>query len=149
MDPNAELITINGQFAIPRTELKFQTARSGGPGGQHVNTADTKVMLRYDIQQSTAFAAAFSEAEQARILNKLAHRVDANGILQIVSQETRSQHKNRELAVVKLRETLLEALHKPKPRKKTRPSRKAKERRLAQKKHRSKIKKDRQKKWPE
>ena len=130
-----EFIKINSQYYIPRHELKFRTARSGGPGGQHVNTSDTKVLLQYDIANSPAFEAAYAEAERTRVLHKLASRTDSQGVLQIVSQETRSQHKNRELAIVKLRELLLEALHKPKPRKKTRPSRKAKERRLAQKKH--------------
>ncbi len=110
--------------------ITYRTARSGGPGGQHVNKTNTKVELLINIHECKEF----TEAEQARITAKLANRIDTEGILHVVSQNTRSQLRNKEEALKLLHKLITQALHIPKPRKKARIPRGVKEARLKKKK---------------
>ena len=143
----ADEIIIAPNIIIPRSDLGFRFARSGGPGGQHVNTADTKVILRYDVAHSAVLQNGMSEAKFGRFLARLENRLDSEGVLQITCQETRSQLSNKEIAIERFKAILKGAMVEPKKRKKTKPSRAAKERRLKAKKMRSDIKKGRSQNW--
>lgn len=145
----SDAIQINHRLTIPRSELEFRVAHAGGPGGQHVNKTETKVILRFDIENSPTLKNGLTESDHMRLLQKLDNRIDSNGILQVTSQETRSQHKNREIALDKFQFLIQEGLKKPKPRKKTRPSRKAQQRRLDHKKKQARKKQNRNWKYQE
>jgi ribosome-associated protein len=131
------VLSINDDLFIPRAELSFRASRAGGPGGQHVNTSSTRVELVWSVESSPSL----SDAQRARIQDKLANRINAAGELLLAEGGSRSQHQNREAVVERLRDLLTEALHVPKPRRKTRPTRASKERRLQTKKRRSEVKK--------
>jgi ribosome-associated protein len=131
------VLSINDDLFIPRAELNFRASRAGGPGGQHVNTSSTRVELVWSVDSSPSL----SDAQRARIQEKLANRINAAGELLLAEGGSRSQHQNREAVVDRLRDLLIEALHIPKPRRKTRPTRASKERRLQSKKRRSEVKK--------
>lgn len=103
-------------------ELSFKAVRSSGAGGQHVNKTSSKVELYFDVEASEGL----SEEEKSRILNKLASRITKDHLLILQSEESRSQHKNKALAIAKFLELLRENIKKPKPRKKTKPSKAAK-----------------------
>ena len=122
---------------IPLSELKFQFARSGGKGGQNVNKVETKVELSFDVAGSPSL----SDSQRHRLLETLGARLDTSGVLRIVSQESRSQWKNREGAVRKFVDILKKALKPRKKRIATKVSHVAKEKRLDQKKRRGAIKK--------
>lgn len=111
-------------------ELNFKALRSSGPGGQHVNKVSTKIELLFDLQNSFAL----SENEKNRIAQKLSSRLTKEGVLLLQCDESRSQHKNKTLVVKRFLETLTKALEVAKPRKKTKPSRSAVEKRLQNKK---------------
>ncbi len=133
------LLVINDDLDIPLAELSFRFSTSGGPGGQHANRAATRVTVLFDVAQSPSL----SPGMRGRILKKLAPRIDKDGILAVSVQDYRSQHQNRELAIARLQMMLAEALKVPKQRRKTRPSRAAKERRLAEKRRRGRLKEER------
>ncbi|MBC8084600.1 MAG: aminoacyl-tRNA hydrolase [Hymenobacter sp.] len=113
-------------------ELRFQTSRSSGPGGQNVNKVESRVELRFSLRDSQLLT-----AEQKQVLlQKLASKLTAEGELLVVAQEDRSQLRNRETALRKFHELLTRALFKPKARKATKPSKGAVRQRLeAKKKH--------------
>lgn len=111
-------------------ELKFKAVRSSGAGGQHVNKVSSKVELTFDLQNSNAL----NELEKTRLLKKLAHRLTKDNLLLLQSEETRSQHKNKELVIQKFLDTLEINLRVAKPRRKTKPTRSAIEKRLKSKK---------------
>lgn len=117
----------NGDF-IP--ELQFQTARSSGPGGQNVNKVETKVQLKFDVNNSLIL----SEEEKLTLLQKASNKIDQEGVLQLSSQEKRSQIQNKELVVRKFYDLLRTAFHKKKIRKASKPSKGAIEERLKSKK---------------
>lgn len=133
------LLVINDDLTIPMAELSFRFATSGGPGGQHANRAATKATVLFDVAQSPSL----SDGVRARLLKKLDKRLDKDGFLAVSAQDSRSQHHNRELAIARLQMMLADALKARKKRRKTRPGRAAKERRLAEKKQRGRLKKER------
>ncbi|WP_295178698.1 alternative ribosome rescue aminoacyl-tRNA hydrolase ArfB [uncultured Christiangramia sp.] len=121
------------------TELEFKAVRSSGPGGQHANKTSTKVELSFHVENSNGL----SEAEKGRIQRKLENRINREGFLKMSSEDSRSQHSNREIVIHNFLEVIKSALKKQKPRKKTKPSRASKLKRLHSKKKRSEIKANR------
>ena len=126
-------------IVIPRDEIEARASRAGGAGGQHVNTSSTRIELRWNVRQSRAI----DDATRQRIIDKLPTRIDADGTLRVVSSARRSQLQNREAAEARMAELVAGALHREKPRKKTKPSRAAKLKRLEEKKRHSERKKNR------
>jgi ribosome-associated protein len=121
---------------IPAAELVERFSRSSGPGGQSVNTADSRVELEYDVAGSTAL----SQTQRARALANLAHRL-VDGTLVVDASEHRSQHRNRVAARERLADLLRSALAPPPPpRRPTKPSRRARQRRLDAKRQRGETK---------
>ena len=128
-------VTVRGT-TIPPEELSWRFSRSTGPGGQSVNTTDSRVELSYDLARSTALP----PVQKQRALRALAGRL-ADGVLTVTASETRSQLRNREAATERMAALLTEATGPPPPpRRPTRPSRGARERRLADKRRTSEIK---------
>lgn len=123
------------------SETTWKAVRSSGPGGQHVNKTASKVVLQYDIPASSAL----TEEEISLLLKKLASRLTIEGVLIVTSSASRSQHKNKDLAMERLKDIITGALKKSKPRKKTKPSKASKLKRLRQKKINSEKKGNRQK----
>ncbi|HEU4561717.1 MAG TPA: alternative ribosome rescue aminoacyl-tRNA hydrolase ArfB [Longimicrobium sp.] len=130
------VLEVNDSLWIPRAELTYRASRSGGPGGQHVNTSSTRVEVAWDVGQSPSL----SDEQRERLRDKLANRINAEGVLLLAASDHRSQHQNKEAATERLVELVRQALVIPKPRKKTRPSRAQREARLHAKKRRSEIK---------
>src|ERR1041384_7885160 len=124
---------------IPSSELAFAFSRSGGPGGQNVNKVSSKVELRWNPSTS----AALTDDDRAWLLERLKSRLTTDGTLIVTSTATRDQLKNRDDATSKLALIVRAALDRPKPRKATQPSRSAKRRRLADKRHNAEIKRNR------
>jgi ribosome-associated protein len=125
-------------LTIPRHELAFRASRAGGPGGQHVNTSSTRVEVVWNVRRS----AVLSAEERERVLAKLASRIDSDGNLRVVGSEFRSQARNRD-AAVELGETVRKALHVPRSRKKTKPTKSSVEKRIREKKQLSSKKQNR------
>jgi ribosome-associated protein len=119
--------------AIPLAEIELRASRSSGPGGQHANVTASRIEARFDVESSSAL----SEEQKRRVLARHGRLVTA------VAQDARSQARNRELALERLRDRLAEALEVPRERRRTRPSRAAKERRLEEKRRRSERKRGR------
>ena len=117
-------------------EFIFKTSRSGGPGGQHANKADTQVELRFNILQSETL----NEEEKQRLQHKLSHRLTKAGELILTDESTRSQTRNKEQVIEKFYNLMEEALKKPRKRKPTKPSRSARKKRLEEKKKHSEKK---------
>lgn len=122
-------------------ELNFKAVKSSGPGGQHVNKTASKVVAQFDINNSQAF----DEDEKAMLLHKLSSRLSKDGVLNLESSFSRSQHKNKEIVIERMLQVISGALKKTKPRKKTKPSKASKLKRLREKKMRSEKKDQRQK----
>ncbi|MER8104794.1 alternative ribosome rescue aminoacyl-tRNA hydrolase ArfB [Kitasatospora sp. NPDC059811] len=136
-----EPIRVRGSVVVPDAELVWRFSRSSGPGGQHVNTSDSKVELRYDLAASKALPEVWRE----RALERLAGRLVDGRVLVIQASEFRSQWRNREAAAARLSAVLTEACAPPpKSRRATRPSRGMVERRLSNKRRRSELKQGRQ-----
>ncbi len=122
-------------------EILFNPSRSSGPGGQHINKVSTKIELRFHIPNSELL----TEEEKAILLQKLKNKINKEGELIIVSQEERSQLKNKEKALEKFYEIIEKALTPPKKRKPTKPTQASKEKRLEEKKLVSEKKSQRKK----
>ena len=120
-------------------ELEYRATRSGGPGGQHVNTSSTRVEVWWDVAGSRAL----SEAQRARLLLALAPRLDGSGRLRLVSSGSRSQLRNREEVTERLLKIVARALVVPKPRRRTKPGPAARAARLEAKRRRSERKRER------
>jgi ribosome-associated protein len=111
-------------------ELQFQTSRSSGPGGQNVNKVESRVELRFRLLESQLL----TDEQKQTLQQKLASKLTSEGELLVVAQEDRSQLRNKETALQKFHELLAKALHKPKARKATKPSKGAVRQRLESKK---------------
>ncbi|WP_081416473.1 alternative ribosome rescue aminoacyl-tRNA hydrolase ArfB [Arthrobacter castelli] len=135
---------IPGGLRVPTGELVEQFSRSSGPGGQSVNTADSRVQLSLDVGTTTAL----SDVQRDRVLNRLSPRVSGT-VLTITCEEHRSQRRNRTEARKRLSELLRDAVTPPVPRRATRPSRGSRRRRAEQKRRRSDIKQSRRRPRPE
>ncbi|MGE5927855.1 MAG: alternative ribosome rescue aminoacyl-tRNA hydrolase ArfB [Gemmatimonadota bacterium] len=129
-------LAIDATLGIPLAELTFRASRSGGPGGQHVNTSSTRIEVVWDIAASPSL----DEAQRARLLAQLAPRLDKEGRLRLVSGATRSQLQNRADVTTRLARLVAAALQVPRPRKRTKPSRAAKAARLEAKRQRAGLK---------
>ena len=127
--------------SIIHSEVKYKAIRSSGAGGQHVNKVSTKVELTFDLANS----AAFRPNEKERLFKKLEHKLTSNGLIVIQSQESRSQLKNKKVALAKLIAMLENALIVPKRRKKTLPSKQILAKRMKAKKIQSEKKLNRRK----
>ena len=132
-------LRITARVVIPRSELTVRASRAGGPGGQHVNTSSTRLELLW----TPATSRALDEAQRARVVARLATRLDGAGTVRIVSAETRSQTQNRARADARLAELVRAALVVPKVRRATKPSKGARERRITDKKLRGETKRGR------
>ena len=137
--PDAAALEVSPELRIPLAELEFRASRSGGPGGQHVNTSSTRVELSWDVAGSPSL----TPVQRDRLLRRLASRLDGTGRLRLVSSVSRSQLRNREDATERLRTIVAEGLLVPKTRKRTKPSRAAKAARLEGKRRRAATKRDR------
>lgn len=130
------LLEIDPALSIPLAELTYRASRSGGPGGQHVNTSSTRIEVVWDIAGSPSL----NESRRARLLEQLATRLDKEGRLRLVSGSTRSQLQNRADVTARLARIVAKALEVPRPRKRTRPSRASKAARLDAKRKRAGLK---------
>jgi ribosome-associated protein len=129
-----ESIRVTRSVSIPLAEVELKVSRSSGPGGQHANTAETRVEARFDVEASVTL----SDAQKRRVLAR------AGPVLRAVAQDERSQLRNRELALERLAERLRDALRVERPRHPTHPPAAARERRLEEKRRRAARKRLRQ-----
>ena len=127
------MFRVSPTCVIRMDELEWRFSASGGPGGQHVNTANTRAEVRFDIASSPSLG----PRQRARLMERLGPEV------RVVASDERSQLRNRELALERMRSRLAEALHVERPRRPTKPTKGAKEKRLEEKRHRSETKRRR------
>jgi ribosome-associated protein len=132
-------IVVSPALTIPAAELAFRASRSGGAGGQHVNTSSTRIELLWDLTHSTAV----TDDMRARLLEKLASRLDASGMVRVVASDRRSQAQNRDAAGKRLAAIVRQALVVPRKRRPTRPTAASREQRLAEKRRRGEQKRHR------
>jgi ribosome-associated protein len=135
-DRESNYIEITSNVAIPISEVQLQFSRSGGPGGQNVNRRETQVELLFDIRNSPSL----TEEQRTRLLQRLASRVDGEGILHIVARSQRSQLRNRRDALERFVQLLRKGLQRSGRRIATKPSQRSREKRLTQKRRRSEKK---------
>jgi ribosome-associated protein len=133
---NDNTLYITNGIAIPLDELRFRYARSSGPGGQHVQKTETKVELLFDLANSPSLTG----EQRARALERLANRIDNEGVLHLTSQGGRSQMQNRQEVLERLQALLAAALKPRKRRRATQPSLEARRRRVESKRQRSQLK---------
>lgn len=134
-----DVLVVNAHVRIPRAELDIRATRSGGPGGQHVNTSSTKIELRWQPAASVALSA----VQRERVLTALASKLDGEGWLRLTASEHRSQLQNREAAEARLVTIVKGALVVPKVRRATKPTFTSKVKRLEGKAQRSEVKQQR------
>jgi ribosome-associated protein len=127
----ADELRVTPDCAIPLSEIEWRFGPSGGPGGQHANRAHTRVEATFDVESSLAL----TEAQRARVRNRV------GPVVRVVADGERSQSRNRAAALDRLAERLAAALHVPKSRRPTKPSRSAKARRVDEKRKRGETKK--------
>ncbi len=136
---DSSFLNIAPGVSVPRSELEYRATRSSGPGGQHVNTASTRIELLWNLDASRVL----NDEQRARLRERLASRLDSTGALRIVSSARRSQQQNKEAADERLAVLVRHALHVPKRRRPTKRPKAANEKRLSEKKHRGALKRDR------
>jgi ribosome-associated protein len=132
-------LDIRPGLRIPAGELVEQASRSSGPGGQHVNKASTRVSLRWCVRESSVL----TPGQRSRLLRRLGTRLTRTGELVVHADGSRSRSRNREAARARIRELVLAALAVPKARVATKPTRSSRERTLAEKQRRARIKRTR------
>lgn len=140
-DAEGDSLRVTETVVIPRSELNVRATRSGGPGGQHVNTSSTRIEITWDVARTRAL----TEDERARVVARLGARVSDEGTVRVVASDSRSQRQNRERAEARLADLIRRALTKRKARKRTRIPRGAVEARLEGKRRQSERK--RQRRW--
>jgi len=129
-------LTIRPGVEIPDAELRWRFSRSSGPGGQGVNTADSRVELSWDLEATNVLGPVLKDRARERLGNRL-----VDGVITIAASEHRAQLRNREAALERLADLVARAIAPPPPpRRATKPSRGAKERRIAAKKRRGEVK---------
>ena len=138
-------LEITPALQLPLGELEYRASRSGGPGGQHVNTSSSRIEVWWDVAGSPSL----SDEQRSQLLHRLASRLDTAGRLRIVASSSRSQLRNREEATERLRTIVAAALVVPKKRKPTKPSRASKAARLEAKRRRASTKERRRAPGPE
>jgi ribosome-associated protein len=136
-------LAVTPELTIPAVELEWRFARSGGPGGQHVNTAATKAELRWDLAGSPSL----TDDQRQRLLLALATRLGKDGVLRMVAEDRRSQLENRALARARLCQLLAAALRHRRPRRPTRPTATSQARRLTRKRQRGGLKAQRRQRF--
>jgi ribosome-associated protein len=136
---------VNPELRISSVELDYRASRSGGPGGQHVNTSSTRIELWWDVAHSPSL----TSEQRELLLRRFRSRLDSEGRLRLVSSASRSQLRNREDVTQRLQSLVSEALVPPKKRKPTKPSRAAKAARLDAKRRRGATKQHRRAPVPE
>jgi ribosome-associated protein len=127
---------VTPHLTIPQFELDYRASRSGGPGGQHVNTSSTRIEVWWDVAGSPTL----TPEQRTQLLERLGPRLDSNGRLRLVSSGSRSQLRNREDVTERLRSVVASALAVRKKRNPTKPSRAAKAARLEAKRRRASTK---------
>ncbi len=138
-------VDITPELRIPISELDYKASRSGGPGGQHVNTSSTRVEVWWDVAASPSL----TPEQRELLLQRLGRRLDSSGRLRLVSSGSRSQLRNKEEVTERLRSVVASAVAVRKKRKPTRPSQAAKAARLEAKRRRSSTKQRRRAPLPE
>ena len=132
-------LVVTSAWSVPEAELSWRFSRSSGPGGQSVNTTDSRAELSFDVARAPSLPEHLRERARERLAGRL-----ADGVLTVAASEQRSQLQNREAAQERLAQLLREAVAPPpKQRRPTRPTRGSKERRLEGKRQRSQLKRDR------
>jgi ribosome-associated protein len=132
-------LDVSPELRLPLAELEYRATRSGRPGGQHVNKSSTRVEVWWDVAASPSL----TEDQRARLLSRLATRLDRAGRLRLVSSGSRSQLRNREDVTERLRDVVSKALVVPRLRRRTKPTRASKVARVEAKRRRSAVKRDR------
>src|SRR5918994_3490612 len=133
---DGNVLEITHELRIPLSEIDYQASRSGGPGGQHVNTSSTRIEVWWDVAGSPSL----TPEQRTQLLARLSPRLDGSGRLRLVSSGSRSQLRNREDVTERLRSVVADALAVRKKRKPTKPSRASKAARLEAKRRRAVIK---------
>ncbi len=136
---NPVMLDIIGATQISESELLFKASRSSGPGGQNVNKLNTRMTLLFDVAGSPSLSA----EQKRRIRSALSTRIDKQGVLRVVSQRFRTQEANRQAATERFVQLLAEVLAPRPVRRKTKVPAGAREQRLRDKKHRSRLKQQR------
>jgi len=129
-------LEVSPELRIPLSELLYRASRSGGPGGQHVNTSSSRIEVWWDVGGSPSL----TDEQRSQLLQRLASRLDSSGRLRLVASGSRSQLRNREEATERLRAVIAGALVVRKKRRPTKPSRAAKDARLEAKRRRAATK---------
>ncbi len=138
------MIAITEDLSIPESELSFTASRSSGPGGQNVNKVSTRITLRFDLNGTEQL----DEAQKELVCDRLATRINRQGVLSVSSQRHRTQAANREAAVERFAELIRQALEVDPERKATRVPARIHRRRLEGKRRRARLKRDRSKRYP-